>query len=191
VHYYGLTTERLYTLVIMGWLAVVLILLATTVLRGRGRPFVAGSVATALVLLAGLHLVIPDVLVARVNLARAQRATSELAPALDLRHVATLSGDAASLAVGATLAAPAAPPPGATAAEWDDQRCDAASRLLARWGPASRVVRQQSESGAWRTWNAGETAAVRAVGGRSSALRVVAHDACARVRAAHRAVTYR
>ena len=191
VHYYGLTTERLYTLVIMGWLAVVLLLLATTVLRGRGRPFVAGSVATALMLLAALHAFVPDVLVARVNLARAQRATSELAPALDLRHLATLSGDAASLAVRATLDAPAVPPPGATAAEWDGQRCDAASRLLERWGPASRVVGQESEAGAWRTWNAGEAAAARAVGGRSSALRAVAHDACARVRAARRAVAYR
>ena len=44
VHYYGLTTERLYTLVFMGWLAIVLALLATTVLRGRGRAFVGGSV---------------------------------------------------------------------------------------------------------------------------------------------------
>jgi hypothetical protein len=191
VHYYGLTTERLYTLVIMGWLAVVLLLLATTVLRGRGRPFVAGSVATALLLLAGLHVVVPDALVARVNLARAQRATSELAPALDLRHLATLSGDAASLAVRATLDAPVAPPPGATAQEWDGQRCDAASALLERWGPASRTVGRRAESGAWRTWNAGETAAVRTVGERSSALRSVAHDACARKRAARRGASYR
>ncbi|HTK49739.1 MAG TPA: DUF4173 domain-containing protein [Gemmatimonadaceae bacterium] len=191
VDYYGLTTERLYTLVIMGWLAIVLILLATTVLRGRGRPFVAGSVATALMLLAGLHVVVPDVLVARVNLARAERATSELAPALDLRHLATLSGDAAPLAVRATLDAPLAPPAGATADAWNDQRCDAASSLLERWGPASHVVRARSEAGAWRTWNAGETAAVRAVGARSAALRGVVHDACARVRAARRAAPYR
>jgi hypothetical protein len=191
VHYYGLTTERLYTLVIMGWLAVVLLLLATTVLRGRGRPFVAVSVATALVLLAGLHVIVPDVLVARVNLARAQRATSELAPALDLRHLATLSGDAASLSVRATLDAPIAPPPGATAQDWDDQRCDAASALLERWGPASRLVGQRAESGAWRTWNAGESAAVRVVGAHSSALRTVAHDACARGRGAGRGASYR
>ena len=52
VHYYGLTTDRLYTLVFMGWLGSVLVLLAATVLRGRGRLFVAGSAASALVLLA-------------------------------------------------------------------------------------------------------------------------------------------
>ena len=51
VHYYGLTTERLYTLVFMGWLALVLALLAATVLRGRGRAFVGGSVVSALLLL--------------------------------------------------------------------------------------------------------------------------------------------
>ena len=97
----------------------------------------------------------------------------------------------ASLAVRATLEAPVLPPPGATADEWNDQRCDAASSLLERWGPASRVVRARSEAGAWRTWNAGETAAVRAVGARSAALRGVVHDACARVRATRRAANYR
>ncbi|HEV8195868.1 MAG TPA: DUF4173 domain-containing protein, partial [Gemmatimonadales bacterium] len=54
VRYFGLTTDRLYTLVFMGWLGVVLVWFAGTVLRGWGRPFVAGAVGSGLITLAAL-----------------------------------------------------------------------------------------------------------------------------------------
>lgn len=172
VQYYGLTAERLYTLVFMGWLAIVLALLAATVLRERGRPFVAGSAVSALVMLFGLHVAVPDVIVAHVNLARA---ASPAAEPLDLPYLARLSGDAVPLAVRATLR----PPP---AAQWDaieaDAHCAAASRLLRRWGPTSRTAERHRSVGAWRTWNAGEARALRAVGERSADLRRLRHATC-------------
>jgi hypothetical protein len=174
VHYYGLTTERLYTLVFMGWLGIVLALLAATVLRDRGRTFVAGSVVSALTLLIGLHLISPDLLVARVNLARA--ASSDAATPLDLSYLARLSGDAVPLAVDATLAAPNAR--GRRYPVDDDARCAAASQLLNRWGPASRTMERRQAQGAWRTWNSGERLALDAVGARSADLRRLRHATC-------------
>ncbi|HEX7978518.1 MAG TPA: DUF4173 domain-containing protein [Gemmatimonadaceae bacterium] len=176
VHYYGLTTDRLYTLVFMGWLAIVLVLLTVTVLRGRGHLFVAGSVVAALVLLAGLHVVVPDVLVARVDIRRATQASRTTESALDLRHLAGLSGEAASLATSSILA----PTSRAliNAADWNEQRCDASSTLLERWGPASRTVTKRSRDGAWRWWNAGEAEAIRVVGANAPELRRVRHESC-------------
>jgi hypothetical protein len=178
VHYYGLTTDRLYTLVFMGWLAIVLVLLTATVLRGQGRLFVAGSAISALAVLLGLHVVVPDVVVARTNIARAAHAPRSTDAALDLRHLASLSGETASLATSAALA----PMPGSLidAAEWNEQRCDATSDLLERWGPASRSVQRANRDGAWRWWNAGESEAVRVVGVNAAELRRVRHEACSR-----------
>jgi hypothetical protein len=174
VHYYGLTTDRLYTLVFMGWLAIVLALLAATVLRDRGRTFVAGSVVSALTLLVGLHFVLPDLVVARLNIARA--ASSDATTPLDLSYLARLSGDAVPLAVDATLT-----PPGDRAQRVPvdaDARCAAASRLLNQWGPASRRMERRQDPGAWRTWNSGESIALRAVGDHSAELRRLRHATC-------------
>jgi len=176
VHYFGLTTDRLYTLVFMGWLAIVLLLLSVTVLRGRGRMFAAGSVASALVLLAGLHVIVPDLVVARVDIERAAHAARSTEPALDLRHLANLSGEAASLATTAVLTA--TPGPLVDPAAWNEQRCDASSALLEHWGPASRTVTKRYRDGSWRWWNAGESEAVRVVGANAAALRRVRHEAC-------------
>ena len=173
VHYYGLTTERLYALVFMGWLAIVLALLATTVLRGSGRAFLGGSVISGLTLLIGMHVISPDVAVARVNLARA--AAADATTPLDLPYLTRLGGDAVPLAVRATLATPVA---GARHAVGADARCAAASRLLNRWGPASQIIERQHKQGAWRTWNAGERLATRDVGAHSAELRRVAHASC-------------
>jgi hypothetical protein len=174
VHYYGLTTDRLYTLVFMGWLAIVLALLAATVLRGRGRPFVAGSVVSALTLLLGLHVAVPDVIVARIDIARAQSPSARTR--LDLPYLASLSGDAIPLAVAATLAAPTAGE--ARDASDADAHCAAASRLLYQWGPASRAAERRQSDGAWRSWNAGEAGALRAVGEHSAELRRMRHATC-------------
>jgi hypothetical protein len=148
VRIFGLTPDRVYPLVFLAWLAVVLGWLAATVLRGRPRPFVAGALWSGTVVLLGLHVVPVDALVARWNVARASRGAD--APALDLRHLTELGGVAADEAVAAVLA----PPLGATrAAGFAQARCEAAHRLLRRWGGPARADGDPDPRD-WRSWNA-------------------------------------
>jgi len=180
VHYYGLTTDRLYPIVVMGWLAFVLVWLARTVLREWGRPFVAGVVISGLATLAALNVIAPDALVARVNIDRGARPSAPGAQALDVRYLATLSGKAVALATRAVLASEPTPAAGDSVADLarDTMRCDAATALLKRWGPTSSAARRLQVNGAWRIWNADRVAALRVVGDNANALRVVQHDAC-------------
>lgn len=179
VHYYGLTTDRFYPLVCMGWLALVLVWLALTVLRDWSRPFVAGVTVSGLFVLAALNVAAPDAIVARVNVARAARApASGATPTLDLLHLASLSGEAVDVATRAVLA-PRLGAPGTALRYADDrQRCQAASRLLGRWGPLSRARHRAEEDAAWRTWNAGDRHAMRVVADHAAALRAARHEAC-------------
>lgn len=184
VQYYGLTLERFYPLVFMAWLAIVLGWLAFTVLRGRGRAFVAGGVVSALLILALLNVVVPDLLVARVNIARARSQAQATEPALDLPHLASLGAEAVPLAVAAVLTTAAAPTDSPAALREARDRCRAASVLLRRWGPAGRIVASHEASAApWRMWNAGVATAIRRVGDNFAALLSVRHEACARERA--------
>lgn len=185
VHYYGLTTDRLYPIVVMGWLAFVLVWLARTVLREWGRPFVAGVVTSGLATLAALNVIAPDTLVAKVNIARAARPSAPGAQPLDIRYLATLTGEAATLATRAVLAAEGTPSVGDSVADLarETLRCDAATTLLRRWGPASSAAHRVDEFGAWRIWNADRSVALRAVGENATALLRIKNDACARVRA--------
>jgi hypothetical protein len=176
VHYYGLTTDRLYPLVFMAWLAVVLVWLAVTVLRGQGRPFIAGVAISGLVVLAALNVANPDVFIAKFNLARAASAGRDAKTVLDLQSLANLSGEAADIAVRATLASATSPIDATEGAR--SQRCDAASILLRSWGPASASKARSVTNDSWRFWNAGQAAALRAVGARSADLRRVVHQDC-------------
>ncbi|MEO6527969.1 MAG: DUF4173 domain-containing protein [Gemmatimonadaceae bacterium] len=179
VHYYGLSTDRLTTLVFMGWLFFVLALLAATVLRGRGGAFVAGSVLSGLAVLAALHIVTPDLVVARVNIARAAETPHDARTALDVHYLTRLSAEAAELATVATLA----PPNSAIrSAESDAARCAATATLLTRWGPGSAAVKRATREGAWRTWNAGEVRALHVVGANVGALVRLRHEVCGRTR---------
>jgi hypothetical protein len=178
VHYFGLTTERLYPLVFMGWLGIVLVWLALTVLRGRGRPFIAGVALSGLAVLAALNVAAPDAFVARYNLLRARHTGRDAVTVLDLRNIADLSGEAAELATGATLVAPSELQGSASRAELDAQRCHAAQTLLRRWGPVSLPTQRAGLDGAWRFWNAGEASATRTVGAHSAELRGVMHLTC-------------
>ncbi len=180
VHYFGLTTDRLYPLVFMAWLTVVLGWLALTVLRGAGPVFVAGAVVTGLATLAALNVVVPDVVVARVNIARAQRATGDGKAVLDLAHLANLSGEAVPLAVGAVLAPPLGASGSAERVESDRARCAASRELLRRWRASPEAAgRREDDGAAWRSWNRGETEARRVVRANERALLAV-RDACPR-----------
>jgi hypothetical protein len=182
-HYYGLTLERFYPLVFMGWLAIVLAWLALTVLRGRGRSFVAGAVTAALVILALLNLAVPDVLVARVNVARVQGQTGVGEPTLDLTHLATLSGEAVPLAVSAVVSSPTGAADSSASLEQAHDRCQAARMLLRNWGPSSRELARREAGGvSWRMWNAGVASAEYLVRTNYRALLAVQHEACARER---------
>ena len=187
VHYYGLTVDRFYPLVFMAWLGVVLVWLALTVLRGRGRTFIAGVAISGLVVLAALNVVAPDARVARFNIDRAARVPRPDGSELDLRHMAQLSAEAAALATHATLATPTAAEGTPLRAADDQQRCYAAQRLLRRWGPTSTSAARRSVDAAWRFWNAGEAGAIRVVGEHSAELRTAQHAACARVPRGERA----
>lgn len=184
VRYYGLSTERYYTLAIMAWLAVVLVWLAITTLRGREGRFWGGAVVSGLATLAVLNVVVPDAVVARVNLARAQHAPTPGAATLDVAHLATLSGDAVGPAIAAVLAAPSPPGSDSARASMDVQRCRAARRLLGRWGPSSRAAMRADAPGGWRAWNAAERRALRLTADASRELRAVQHASCAAARTA-------
>jgi hypothetical protein len=175
VQFYGLTTERLYPLVFLGWLALVLGWMCVTVLRERPRDFVAGAAISGLTMLAALNIVNPDRLVARVDLARAAHEAPGMAP-LDLVHLASLSGDAAPLAAHAVIAAPP------TAAD----RCTAAQTLVRRWGAGAGLRTRDDRPASWRYWNAGERYAQDAMLSYDGALRDVIHAACARSAASQR-----
>jgi hypothetical protein len=169
VHYYGLTEDRVYALVFMGWLTIVVSWLAVTVLRGWGRPFVAGATVSGLAILAALNVVSPDALIARMNIERAARAPEGAGPPLDLVHLAKLSGEAGELAVGAVVSSRTADP---------TRRCQAARVLLTRWGPLSPAIREGRLPASWRTWNAGDVAAIRVVAAHEAELRELRRAGC-------------
>ena len=177
VHLFGLTTDRVYPMVFMGWLMLVLVWLAFTVLRGRGATFVAGAVISGALTLLALNVVAPDAIVAQFNIERAAHRSGDKQAALDLRYLARLSGDAVGVATRATLASVGSAPN----AESDQQRCSASKTLLRRWGPASKTAARQRLAASWRFWNAAEASAVRVVGEHSAALLRVQHATCVRV----------
>jgi hypothetical protein len=187
VHYYGLTIDRFYPLVFMGWLSFVLACLALTVLRGRPRMFAGAATIAGLLVLGGLNIFVPDVIVARVNVARAHadaRADARAArPRLDLDHLARLGAEAVPIAVTALLSEP--PPAAASALTADEarDRCGAANLLLSRWWPTGEeLARRELRGATWRSWNRGETEAARVVAANVPALRAVQRTACARLR---------
>ena len=177
VKFYGMTTDRLYPLVFMGWLFATLLWLSVTVLRDWGRPFAVGAVLAAMCTLLGLNALDPDAFVARVNVARAGSTLRPDAEPLDVQYLARLSGGAVPYAVNALVAAQR----GADASGVEaGRRCVAANSLLGRFGPA----RQQRGGGSvdvdarWRFWNADDALAAAAVTRHFRELLAVRHSAC-------------
>jgi hypothetical protein len=164
VHYYGISTDRLYASAVMIWLVIVFAWLAFTVLRSRPRTFATGLVTSAFAVLFALNVLNPDALVARSNLAR-DAAVPANGAGTDLRYVATLGGDAVPMVVSALTA-----PGGVGDKVAASDRCTAAATLLHRWSEEGRAGGYQS----WTQWNVARARAMRAVNAHEAELRQLA-----------------
>jgi hypothetical protein len=158
VHYYGISTDRLFASAFMAWLVFVFAWLALTLLRARPRRFAMGMIVSGFAVLAVLDILNPDALVARANLARAESGRTGAAGA-DLRYVASLGGDAVPLLVNALVT----PQPGSSGITIEG-RCEAADRLLKHW-----IAREH-----WPQWNLARSRATDAVGMHAVELRRIA-----------------
>lgn len=135
---YGLTEERLYATAFMGWLAVVFVWFAVTVLGGHRERFAYGALLAGFLMIAALHAVDPDRLIARTNTARAI-----VGRRFDAAYTSSLSGDA----VPTLLAAfPNLSP---------HDRCVVAHGILRDWPP--------SELKDWRSGNWSRSLALESV----------------------------
>ncbi len=125
---FGLSEIRVYSTAFMLYLAGVFAWFAWTALRGQRRRFAFGALVQGFAVLAGLHLVNPDALIVRTNLARpvAQRP-------FDGWYAASLSADAVPLLLEALprLDGPT--------------RCAVAAGLITQRG--------RLEQHDWRSWN--------------------------------------
>ena len=185
VHYYGLSTDRLYASVFMAWLSVVFVWFGLTVLRGRLRDFAAGMAITGFAGLAALNLANPEALVARVDIARAvdarrlndsgltrtpeeDRSPDSGSPSpIDYRYLTVrLRADAVPALVVALRALPTAPNDSKSHENEVRARCNAARELLTSWGPRAKPKD-------WRLWDYGAERARRVVRENEAELRAV------------------
>lgn len=86
---YGLTELRLYTTAFIAWLALVFVWFVATVLRGRRAQFACGALIAGFLIVAALHVINPDALIVRVNVAHARAGR-----VFDADYAASLSADA-------------------------------------------------------------------------------------------------
>jgi hypothetical protein len=143
---YGLTELRVYTTVFMGWLAVIFVWFAMTVLRGRRERFAFGAVVTGFLAIGALLAVNPDRLIARVNVEHAIAGRN-----FDAAYAASLSADAVPEMVAALPKLNSS------------QRCALATRIL-----QSRPI---GGSSGWRRWNWSRAEAARALAASERELR--------------------
>jgi hypothetical protein len=125
---YGLTELRLYTTAFMGWLALVFVWFAATVLRGQRERFACGALVSAFLMIAALHVMNPDAFIVRVNVAHIEAGRH-----LDVNYVTSLSADAVPALVEALPALER------------NERCIIANRLL--------FERTSFANGDWRSWS--------------------------------------
>ncbi|HEX4574876.1 MAG TPA: DUF4173 domain-containing protein [Gemmatimonadales bacterium] len=128
VHAFGLSEIRLYATAFMAYLAAVFAWFAWTALRGHSQRFAFGALVQGFAVLAGLHLLNPDAVIVRANLA-----SPGTERPFDWRYAAALSADG----IPALLAGLPSLDPSA--------RCAAARGLLRRWTTL--------EADDWRNWN--------------------------------------
>jgi hypothetical protein len=143
---YGQTELRFYTTAFMGWLAIVFVWFALTVLRGARERFACGALVAALVVLGLLHVVNPNALIVRANVAHARASY-----AFDATYAASLGADA----VPALLEASPNLSPAA--------RAEVARQLLR--------LTSEEQGADWRSWNLARARARRAIIGSEALLR--------------------
>ncbi len=138
----GMTELRLYPVVFMGWLALVFVWFAVTVLRGQRQRFAFGALVTGFAAVALLNIINPDDWITRANMARMQEGRP-----FDAAVVGRLSADATPAIAEAWPALPQADKRWA----WPSM----AEPQLRRWS---------SERPAdWQTWNWSRLQASQAV----------------------------
>ncbi|HYF93748.1 MAG TPA: DUF4173 domain-containing protein [Symbiobacteriaceae bacterium] len=142
---FGLTEQRLYATVFMGWLAVLFLWFITTVMRERRGRFVIGAVVSGFVLLAGLHLANPSALIARTNLARAAEGKR-----FDAAYAASLGADAVPVLIEAL--------PGLAPAD---------QSVIAQWLLVRNNTHRMDD---WRNWNWSRAKATRLIESNREAL---------------------
>ncbi len=134
---FGLTALRFYAAALLAWLATVFVWLLWSLMRERRNEFVGGAVASALVALVIVVAVNPHGMIAATNLARAEDGRD-----FDVAYALGLSADATPTLLD-----------GIDALE-DDDACEVANAMLARWGEPESDL---------RSWNWGRAAAADAV----------------------------
>lgn len=135
---FGLSELRVYTIAFMLWLALLFGWFVLTVLREQRERFAFGALVSGLALLVGLHLLNPDVLIARSNLARLAAGYS-----FDAEYAGLLSADAVPVLLETLPDLPEA------------EREILTHRLRLRFTPP--------EQPDWRSWNLSRVQAWRAM----------------------------
>ncbi|GGX62753.1 DUF4153 domain-containing protein [Saccharospirillum salsuginis] len=153
---FGLSLDRLTVLAILLWLALTLVIFATTVLRGQFSWFASGSTLAGIAVVLLLALMNPAAWVARVNMDRA----IDHQQSLDTDYLVSLGADAVPTVLDRLDQLPQA------------DRCTLAAELLWRWH--TMIVTQPD----WRVWNRAQAKAVDGVAERHDFLRA-ASEGCA------------
>jgi hypothetical protein len=144
---YGLTELRLYTTAFMGWLGVVFVWFAWTVLaRVRRERFAAGALAAALVVAGALHFINPNALIVRTNVARAKTHQR-----FDAAYAVSLGADAVPSLVAAL-------------GEMREEERHIVAREVLDW------LKSDGETD-WRSWSWSRSEARRAIASQEGALR--------------------
>jgi hypothetical protein len=86
---FGLTEQRFYASAFIGGIAYTLVWFASTVLAGRDRRFLGGTLVAWTAWVAMLHLTNPAAVIARVNIQRASEGRE-----FDAAYIASLGADA-------------------------------------------------------------------------------------------------
>jgi hypothetical protein len=151
---FGLSEIRVYSTAFMLYLAGVFAWFAWTTLRGERRRFAFGALVQGFVVLGGLHLVNPDALIIRTNLARppAERP-------FDGWYAASLSADAVPLLLEAL------------------PRLDGRQQCTVAAGLREQLGRLERDD--WRNWNFARARARRLLRDQSARLQV---DVCPKAR---------
>ena len=141
VSYYGLSDTRLYATAGMVWVGVALAWFGWTILRGRRARFGVGLLIISAGWIAALNVLDPEVVVVRVNLARALEGHE-----FDTEYHGSLSADAVPTLIAAAGELPAT----------------ACADLMHRLGP--RWLYQATQDPDWRRWTLPASRAVRVAG---------------------------